>query len=157
MTRSHPSLRGLVVAVFLGGVLLQLPLLPAQGVAQARSSNAAAPACTLDGPRWTVYDSHGGANPKQVGAGTSYNITVLVFQSPSGYSCAQARAAVRKMFAETMSQPHRSVVLRSGPAGFACRSGKVGPPETGSAGSCKRLAKVGTSGVFFSWSVAGVH
>jgi hypothetical protein len=138
VTRSLPSLRALAVAALLGGVLLQFPSPPpAQSAARAQTSNAAAPACTLNGPRWTIYDNHGGANPKQVGAGTSYNVTILVFQSPSGYSCAQARAAVRKMFAETM--------------------GKVGPPETGSAGSCKRLAKVGTGGVFFSWAGAGLH
>ena len=151
------TVRALAMAALVG--LLLLLLVPsAQGGTRAQGEIVRASACTLNGPRWTVYDSHGGANPKQVGSGTLYDVFIQVFNSPGSYSCAWAKAAVKKMFPENMKRQHTAVVLRSGPVGFVCRSSGGGPPEIGAGGRCVRAPKPGTiTGVIVIWQPVGVR
>ncbi|MDX6515093.1 MAG: hypothetical protein QOH73_759 [Gaiellaceae bacterium] len=149
--------RWAVISALFAGVVLSLLASRALGATDVHTEVTGRPLCTLNGPRWTVYDNHGGKNPKQVGAGTAYYVSITVFNSPTGFSCTRAKAAVKKMFPETMLHPHTAVVLHHGPAGFACRSVQVGPPETGSRGVCQRRLKAGTGGIIFQWSPLGVH
>ncbi len=157
---SLPSSRAcvwaLAVAVLVGAVLL-VPVPLALGAMRAQLPPGVHQAkCKLKGPRWTVYDAHGGANPKQVGAGTLYRVDVAVFDTPGNYSCAWANAAVRKIFPENMKlKPnHGTVVLRRGPAGFVCKSAPSAPPAIGAGGRCTRTTKR-LKGVFLTWQPVG--
>jgi len=146
-----------IAALLVGAILLFLfPVPRAPAATRAQPPGVHLTTCSLNGPRWTIFDAHGGSNPKQIGAGTLYRVSVQVFNTPGSYSCTWATAAVKRMFPEITKRPHTAVVLRSGPPDFVCRSSGEGPPETGAGGRCTRAVKVGT-GVLLIWQSVGLH
>ena len=105
----------------------------------------AKPACTVTGPRWTHYDAHGGAHPKLDATGTVYFVNLI------GYSCAGAKAALKRIFPLFPRPPYKpGVRLRGGPAGFSCRSSGGGPPDRAFGGLCASTSP--SKHQFFLWA-----
>ena len=133
----RPSIRALVIATFVGLVVL----MSAIGAHGATRGQGAVP-CTVSGPQWR---SSADANAT---VGTVYlvRISIKSLDVKLRYSCAQAKAAVKKLF---LHYPHLNypqaygngpVRLRGGPAGFVCSTGAWVPPLQDSGGRCARLA-----------------
>jgi len=165
---SHPSVRALAIAAFLA-LLLLLPVSSADSSTRAQNeandsrSLAALMAVPgviggtqcprFSGPRWSTHAGHG----TRIYEGTTYGLQILF--ASMHYSCAQATAAVKKMFpripyvtqAELLRNPSRNIIP-GGPAGFSCRGsrGKGAPAGYRDySGVCLRGGKV--AGIFFHW------
>jgi len=132
----RPSVRVVAVAAFVG----LLALLPASVADGATTREQGTVWCHVSGPQWRI-----GPDPNLLhGTGYLVRISIKSIDAKLSYSCAQAKAALKKLF---LLYPHLSypqafgndVRLRGGPAGFVCSRGITNPPMQDSRGICNRM------------------
>jgi hypothetical protein len=102
--------------------------------------------CTVQGPRWSIYDAHGGPHPRLVSSGTRYSVVA------TNVPCATATAWVRRIFPRFPRPPFRPAVLAGGPRRFVCRSGGGGPPDRLFGGACFATDGSAADPRMFQWS-----
>jgi len=147
----RPSVRALAIAAF----VVLLVLLSTVGAHGATRVQGAVP-CSVSGPQWRS------SADASATVGTVYlvRISIKSLDAKLRYSCAEAKAAVKKLF---LRYPHLNYPqaygtfpprLRGGPAGFVCATGPWVPPLQDSGGRCFHLVsgKDGNvGGVSFFW------